>query len=148
MYAMAVSALDSVGNTGICAMTRFFFDFRQGPDRCADAEGAEFATVENAYLEAFTAAQEMWSDLLRQRRDPRNCVFEVRNQQHDLLFVLPFQEVVDSCDDRKYAPVRQNIEQATMALHQTRRVSAQFIEALSSVQKTLAESRALLRVKV
>ena len=42
-------------------MPRFFFDFRQGDERCADAQGTEFADVEQAYLEAFTAAQDMWA---------------------------------------------------------------------------------------
>jgi hypothetical protein len=129
-------------------MPRYFFDFCQGPDRCADADGTEFANVEQAYLEAFRGAQDMWSELLRQRRDPRRCTFEVRNRDRELLFVLPFQEVIDSCHDRQFAPVRQNLEKAALALNHTRRVSEQFTEALQAVHKTLAESRALLRAKV
>ena len=82
-------------------MQRFFFDFCQGTERCPDAEGTEFANVEQAYLEAFKAAQDMWSEFLRQRQDPRRCVFEVRNDQRELLFALPFHEVMDSCRDRE-----------------------------------------------
>lgn len=129
-------------------MPRYFFDFRQGPDNCPDAEGSEFANVEKAYLEAFRAAQDMWSELLRQRRDPRRCVFEVRNGQRDLLFVLPFEEVMESCRDRAYPPVQQSIEKAALTLNHTRRVSEQFLKELSAVHKTLQESRALLQVKV
>lgn len=129
-------------------MPRYFFDFCQGPDRCADADGSEFANVEQAYLEAFRGAQDMWSELLRQRRDPRRCTFEVRNKARELLFVLPFQEVMDSCHDRKYAPVEHNIEQAMHLLNHTKRVSEQFVNELRSVHKTLQESRALLQVRV
>jgi hypothetical protein len=90
-------------------MAHYFFDFREGSDCCADAQGTEFANVEQAYLEAFTGAQDMWSELLRQRRDPRQCAFEVRNEQRDLLFVLMFQEVIESCENHKRA--KRNVEE-------------------------------------
>jgi hypothetical protein len=129
-------------------MPRYFFDFRQGRDRCADAQGTDFANVEQAYLEAVKAAQDMWSELLRQRQDPRHCVFEVRNSKHELLFVLPFQEVMDSCFDRKVPPMRHIFENVTHTAHHTKRVSAEFLEQLHAVRRTLEESRTLLRTKV
>ena len=49
--------------------------------------------------------------LLRQRRDPRHCAFEVRNEQRDLLFVLRFQEVIESCNNRKQTRAQGKIEQ-------------------------------------
>ena len=123
-------------------MPRFFFDFRQGAERCPDAEGAEFANVEQAYLEAFKAAQEMWSEFLRQRQDPRRCVFEVRNDQRELLFVLPFHEVMDSCRDRESPPLRVNFDQITLAAEKTKQVSAEFMQQLNLVRATLEQSRA------
>ena len=90
----------------------------------------------------------MWSELLRARRDPRRCAFEVRNEKRDLLFVLPFDEVIESCRDRSMAPVQQNIERATATLNHHRRLSGEFIDALNDVRKTLTESRALLQVEV
>ena len=74
-------------------MPRFFFDFRQDNERVPDPEGMEFETVEEAYLEAFNGAQEMWAALLKQRSDPRRCRFEVRDPNQNLLFIFPFQEV-------------------------------------------------------
>ena len=85
-------------------MQRYFFDFRQAGVRVPDTQGLEFRDVEQAYLEAHRAAQEMWSELLKQRRDPRRCVFEVCNQAGELLFVFPFQEVMDCCTDRQAPP--------------------------------------------
>jgi len=81
-------------------MPRFFFDFVQAGQRTKDAEGLELANVEQAYLEVFRASQEMWSELLKQRRDPRRCAFEVRNWADDVLFHFPLQEVVDCCTDQ------------------------------------------------
>ena len=81
-------------------MPRFFFDFVQADRRTPDSEGVELAGVDQAYLEVFRTAQEMWSELLKQRRDPRRCSFEVRNGAGEILLIFPFQEVVDSCTDR------------------------------------------------
>ena len=90
-------------------MPRFFFDFHQGADRRPDTEGIEFASVEQAYLEAVRAVQDMWSEFLRQRQDPRRCVFEICNDQHELLLVLPFREVMDSCTDRTVPLMRAKV---------------------------------------
>jgi len=78
-------------------MPHYFFDFRQADVLTRDTIGIEFANVEQAYLEAFRAAQEMWSELLKQRQDPRRCMFEVRNTEGETLFLFPFQETVDCC---------------------------------------------------
>ena len=129
-------------------MQRFFFDFRQGAERSLDAEGAEFASVEQAYLEAFSAAQDMWSEFLRQRQDPRRCSFEVRNAQRELLFVLPFHEVMDSCKDREVPALHTSFEQVTRAAERTRQVNAEFMHQLHLVRAALEQSRALLRAKV
>lgn len=129
-------------------MTRYFFDFRQGADCCEDLEGSAFANVEQAYMEAVKAVEDMWGELLRKRQDPRRCIFEVRNEKRELLFVLPFQEVLDSCRDRDAPPIRLGFETALESACRTRRISDEFIETLHAVQKTLAQSRALLRVRV
>jgi hypothetical protein len=129
-------------------MPRFFFDFRQGADRCADAEGTEFVDVEQAYLEAVKGAQDMWSELLRQRQDPRHCVFEVRNGQRELLFVLPFHEVMENCHDRKTPPLRHTFDNVAEAAHRTKRVSEEFLETLHAMRRTLQESRQLIRIEV
>ena len=90
-------------------MQRYFFDFRQNDTRLPDTHGLTCADVEHAYLEAFRAAQEMWSELLKQRKDPSRCAFEVRNGDGEILFLFPFQEVVDCCTDRHSAPTRHTL---------------------------------------
>jgi len=82
-------------------MPRFFLDFWQADGCIPDSIGVVLGSVEEAYLEAFEAAQEMWSELLKQRRDPRHCYFEVRSHGGDILFVIPLQEALDSCEDRQ-----------------------------------------------
>jgi len=129
------------------AMPHFFFDFCQGPDHCIDAQGTEFGSVEDAYLGAFQAAQDMWSELLRKRQDPRRCFFEVRNAEREVLFALPFQEVMDSCRDRATPAIQSITETVYASAHRTRRAAQEFRETLQAVRNTLADSRAILQDK-
>jgi len=78
-------------------MTRYFFNFQQGDACTVDADGSEFSSVEEAYLGAFRAAQDMWHELLIEREDPMLCAFEVTNGAGDSLFVLNFGEVLEAC---------------------------------------------------
>jgi hypothetical protein len=81
-------------------VTRCYFNFRQGPLYSVDEEGCEFETVEDAYLAAVTAAQDMWRELLIRREDPRDCAFDVRDAEGNDLFTLPFSEVLEACTKR------------------------------------------------
>jgi hypothetical protein len=126
-------------------MTRFFFDFRKGAEQVADTEGTELADVEEAYLEAFKAAQEMWSDLLRQRFDPRRCYFDVRNHDGEMMFVLPFQEVVDSCKNRPNLSIERTFEELAITHNYAMRISDEFRQEIQSTRRALQESRALLQ---
>lgn len=62
-----------------------------------DEEGAEFESLEHAYLEAFRSAQEVWGELLLQREDPRACAFEITGGDGTLLMTVPLTEVLDAC---------------------------------------------------
>ena len=126
-------------------MTRFFFDFVQTGQRTKDAEGIELPDVEQAYLEAFKAGQEMWSELLKQRRDPRRCFFEVRNGAEEILFVFPLQEVVDACTDRTAAPLKHTFERLTHTHNYANRIQDEFAREIRSTQQVLEVSRELLR---
>ena len=126
-------------------MTRFFFDFVQTGQCTRDAEGIELVDVEQAYLEAFKAGQEMWSELLKQRRDPRRCFFEVRNGAEEILFVFPLQEVVDSCTDRTAAPLKQTFEKLRHTHNYAQHIRDEFVREVRSTQKVLEVSRKLLK---
>jgi hypothetical protein len=125
-------------------MPRFFFDFRQGRDRALDTEGTEFVDSEQAYLEAFKAAQEMWSDLLRQRQDPRRCYFDVCDAERNPLFTLPFQEVMDSCRDSQPASLQDNFRRAMDTVRYANRIRDEMHEAMKRMRQSLHESRDLL----
>src|SRR5690242_4029740 len=85
-------------------MSLFYFDFRQGPSYSIDQEGCDFANVEDAYLGAVAAAQDMWRELLIRREDPMLCAFDVTDEEGRELFTLPFSEVLDACRGRSASP--------------------------------------------
>jgi hypothetical protein len=124
-------------------MQRYFFDFRQGDEFTRDAVGSEFPTAETAYLEAYKAAEAMWSELLACRRDPRRCSFEVRASDGDLLFVLPFGELLDSCYDR-IKPQTHAIADTVGHFDNFRRAHKDLLEELERARNTLRQSAALL----
>jgi hypothetical protein len=128
-------------------MPRFFFDFRQAGDCIPDPEGMEFANVEEAYLEAFNGAQEMWSTLLKQRSDPRRCRFEVSDASHNMLFVFPFQEVLECCQGRDPVALKSTLDRAHVTAGYAKRAGKAFNDELDSMRNTLRQSQALLNSK-
>jgi hypothetical protein len=129
-------------------MPRFFFDFRQAGVRTRDLEGIEFATVEEAYLEAVKGAREMWGDLLHKRQDPRRCSFEVRSEDDQLLFIFPFQELLDSCTDRQTVTVHHSFDQLCASANAAKRANDAFRSELIKLRDSLKESRALLASEI
>src|SRR5690242_14902895 len=79
-------------------MPQFYFDLRRHKSATVyDEEGSDLPSAEDAYLEAFESARELWGDFVRRHEDPRRHAFEVRDVNRNVLFILPFQEVIDSC---------------------------------------------------
>ena len=79
-------------------MQRYHLHIRQaGVLVSPDDQGAEFESVEAAYLEAFESARELWPILLEDRRDPRRYSFEITNSAAVVLMEVPFSELLDNC---------------------------------------------------
>lgn len=78
-------------------MALYYFHFSDGVTMSRDDCGVECASAEEAYLQAFSTVQEMWSELLTQRKNPSDCGFEITDHAGRLLFQLPFSEAIESC---------------------------------------------------
>jgi hypothetical protein len=77
---------------------RFYLNLRRGETSVApDVDGAEFASIEDAYLESFKGAQELWPELLHNRRDPREYAYDITDSDGAVLMELPFAEIVECC---------------------------------------------------
>ena len=128
-------------------MPLFFFDFYQGEMHSPDPNGFELASADEAFLEGFKTAEEMWGELLAKRQDPRRCRFEILDDQHSCLFVLPFQEVLESCRDGRppasfLSTYRAGIAHATRA----QRVAREFRDTLTEVRRNLDDVRRLIAI--
>ena len=137
-------------------MARFFFDFCHGKERETDSDGIDLPNVEQAYLELFETGQDMWSELLKQRRDPRRYFFEVRNVSGDLLFTFPLQEVLDSCMDRveggpkppafkRDCSIQETINRAYEIGRYAARIHEEYANELRNTQSKIMETKSLLR---
>src|SRR5579864_9257898 len=124
-------------------MSLFYFNFRQGPSFSFDDEGCQFANVEDAYLGAVAAAQDMWRELLIRREDPMVCAFDVRDEEGRELFTLPFSEVLDACRGRMATPGPKPVSAAIyVALdhnHATRRTMSNISIAINDAKRSLPE---------
>lgn len=127
-------------------MPRYHFDFRQDGHLTSDIVGCAFPNIEEAYLEAFKAARETWVELLHQRRDPRRCAFEIHDGQGNLLFVLPFWEVLESCHDypRAKSNLLETFRESMQAIRHVRRAHLEFSEEMERARQTLCESGKLI----
>lgn len=125
-------------------MPRFFFDFCQAGDFTADTAGIELADVEESFLEAVKGAQEMFSELLKLRRDPRHCRFEVRSEGGDVLFHLPFQEVLDCCTESRRISRPSLSEESRAIRDYARRMTGEMRQEIQNSHRVLNQSRALL----
>jgi hypothetical protein len=79
-------------------MQRFYLNLHRGDALAApDDEGAEFASIEEAFLEAFSTAQELWPEFLRKRQDPREYAYHIADARGVVLMEVPFAEVLEIC---------------------------------------------------
>ena len=77
---------------------RFFFDYFDGSElHEAEADdGLELSDANAAFLEAFKAATEVWSEAVRARRNPMFDYFRIRDRNGVVILELPFSEVLES----------------------------------------------------
>ena len=117
-------------------MHRFYFHLWLGDRHEFDDIGTELASAEEAYMQAFHAAQDSWIELIRARRDPRRHRFDVTDESGHVLFELPFVEVISN--GRSNAVLAKEIGQSFARNHKL--VSA----VTQEIWHTLRTSRALL----
>ena len=119
-------------------MPHFYFHLRVGRERCPDHLGVEFDSLEGAYLDAFEAAREMWSELLKHREDPTAHTFEICDADGKLLLSLPFTEVLEAA--RKPADPRSHTFKNTANLLKRMRSLA------AALNEQVEHTRAVIKI--
>jgi hypothetical protein len=130
-------------------MARYYLHIWKGEVlECEDKEGAEVASLEDAYLEAFASAQELWNDLIRRHRDPRQFAFVITDADGVALTELPFGEILESCHpilprlpmnaSRLIKATQEAVREAAENSRQARRLSAELRKGLDSVHQAIS----------
>lgn len=129
-------------------MPQFHFHFRDGDVVLKDESGIAFESVEEAYLRAFEAASDIWRELLRERRDPLRCAFEVTDAAGEILFDLPFTEILDTCRSRDWRKRKSAsavlLTEIVQACDKTLKSCHELKHEIRVVKATLEETRVLM----
>ena len=115
---------------------RYYFDLRVGPTLSPDEIGLDLPDVETAYLEAFKAAQEMWSELLAEGSDPLIRSFEIADERGQILLTLPFREVLERAR-KPSAPLSKLRQSLRSELKERRRLTASLRENIKNTRTGL-----------
>lgn len=125
-------------------MQRFYLNLRRGETLVApDHEGAEFSSIEAAFLEVFRGAKELWPELLLNRQDPRQYAYQIADRGGMVLMDVPFVEILESCRPVRPAAVRGPPKPKDAVLNKQELLSA--VENARKVNTQLAELAAGLR---
>ncbi|MFB0613920.1 DUF6894 family protein [Aurantiacibacter poecillastricola] len=128
-------------------MALYFFHFESDEGVFPDDMGLDLATAEDAYLEAVRSAHGIWSEMLGNREDPRNCRFRIVDCNGVELYDVPFAELLESCRNapRRPSPSQQDVQNKLMETHQRVLQSKTEMRTLvRDVRASLAESVSLL----
>lgn len=127
-------------------MAHFFFHFHEGQGVETDEIGIEFASAEQAYLEAVAAARALWPELLAARRDPEHCAFEIVDADGEVLFHFPFSELRDQC--RPASAARRASRELHELIHETHRrawaAREEVRSGIDQVHRSLSEMTSLM----
>jgi Domain of unknown function (DUF6894) len=126
-------------------MPRFYFHFRSQQGLSPDLDGVEFPGLNEAYIDAFRAATDLWRELLVERVDPRDYSFEIANADGQLLLVLPFAEVLNGTWRPKPARIFELIERAQQAASRSVDLTDQIWSQVLMAKRNLAQSLEVLR---
>ena len=126
-------------------MPRYHFNFKEAQRYSVDEEGIEFDSLEHAYLNAVSAAREIWHERLKTRQDPRHCAFEITDAAGRVLLELPFLEVLEACrrDSRPVATRTRFIDAAANA-RRMRQLVRELAEQIRTNEQAIRRARELV----
>jgi hypothetical protein len=127
-------------------MPQFYFHLRRGGELIADADGAELAHIEAAYLEAFKSARELWTVLLAKREDPTVYAFEVMDEHGRLVFVLPLVEILETAQKRRASRRdREVMAHASTLMLRAQELRQSLAGQIHVTRQTVAQTTELMR---
>lgn len=128
-------------------MGRYFFHVWLGDTMEVDEIGTECRDAEDAYMQAFQAAQDAWFDSVCLRTDPRRHRFEVADVAGNILFEVPFVEVIRAQTKAPAAllPVLRSAERNGALVSEVARQVSRASDNLRTSRELLAQLDAMSR---
>lgn len=126
-------------------MKRFFFHLVWPDGREEDALGSEFDGLEAAYLDASRAVLDMTSELAMEGRNPLAHLFEVCDDNGQVLLELPFAEILRAPAPRGMAAnLAERLRRANELYQRHRRLNAALQTSVNEAMSTVREIRSRL----
>ncbi|MGD9968166.1 MAG: hypothetical protein AB7T59_16725 [Hyphomonadaceae bacterium] len=126
-------------------MGQYYFHLWSGDRYQPDEIGLDLANAEEAYIQAFRAAQDGWIEMVRAGVNPRRHRFDVVDEAGQMLFELPFLEVI-SREGRRRLPLlphEKAVERNMALLADLSREVARVTHTMHNSRRLLAELEAL-----
>ena len=128
---------------------RYHFHLRIGRELSPDEIGIDMPDLDTAYLEAFQAAQAMWSELLAERSDPMLRSFEIADSDGRVLLILPFREVLERASRptgrKPRGRMPNEVRSAQVLLTKTRMLTDSLIEEIKAARNMIETAQRSMR---
>jgi hypothetical protein len=76
-------------------MPRYFFNLRKSDDRVDDRDGAEYADLEQARVDAILSAREIVAEWAWAGKPVDGSEFQITDETGRVVLTVPFQAVID-----------------------------------------------------
>ena len=123
-------------------MPHYFFHLSAPGAYSSDDVGIEYPHVEAAYLGAYQAALDISLELMRERTDPGRHAFEIMDQAGQLLFELPFSEVMHPL--KGTVPLKALHTSIQAYQRRAKQAASELRESCENTRSLLAATKALL----
>jgi hypothetical protein len=125
-------------------VSRFYFHLWLGDRYERDEIGLECCEAEEAYIQAFHAAQDGWVEAVRARSDPRRYRFDVADAAGTVIFEVPFVEVIDTPKRvGRFLPIARTTERNVALVAEISRQIAQAGANLEQSRQLIARLEAI-----
>lgn len=121
-------------------MPQFFFNYTSGGATSIDDVGAEFSSLDAAYLDTCKSALAIAFEKLCARQDPANDSFDIIDAEKNLLMQVPFSEVLRPAAVTSSPAVRQK---TILAFENCRRQVARSARLKNEIRAELARTRGM-----
>ena len=126
-------------------MARYWFHLASASGVDLDEIGSDFDTLEAAYLDGCRAVVDISAEMLRERRDPSQHRFEIRDVLGRLVLELPWDEVLRPGRRRPPPPASTPLhEELAARVARSRELRSELRATFAWTRATLATAQATL----